>query len=70
MCLVASTPMKPRAAPVRKTQSTSNCARNITIRATDNKEISESGRSVPRSVSSVVHPADSLIPCIEAMYGV
>ncbi len=30
-----------------------------------NDEISESGRGVTRSVNTVVHPAGSLVPCIE-----
>ena len=46
-----------RHAPAHKTRSTLSYALN--------KKYSESGRGVSRSVNTVVHPAGSLVPCIE-----
>lgn len=56
MCLVVSI-LTTRHAPAHKTRSTLSYALN--------KKNSESGRSAKYSVNTVVHPAGSLIPCIE-----
>lgn len=56
MCLVVSI-LTTRHAPAYKTRSTLSYALN--------KKNSESGRGVSRSVNTVVHPAGSLVPCIE-----